>query len=113
MGKRPTEDETAALLHVFDADGNGAIEIGEFEHMVRQQLNLPPTAMCPCNVCEKRRAEEEEERRLADELNASLASELRLKTGDSTASVGDVSVSMRSTASAPAKKQEKLRNFVF
>ena len=53
MGKRPTEDELNLLFSEWDLDGNGTIEPDEFEHMVRQSLNIVHT--CMCRVCVKNR----------------------------------------------------------
>uniref|UniRef100_A0A7S0VQC0 EF-hand domain-containing protein n=1 Tax=Hemiselmis tepida TaxID=464990 RepID=A0A7S0VQC0_9CRYP len=52
MGKRPTEDELNVLFSEWDLDGNGTIEPDEFDHMVRQSLQITHT--CLCRVCKVR-----------------------------------------------------------
>jgi len=54
MGRKPAPEELNDLFEMFDADGSGTIEIDEFEHMVRSQLNIS-REFCPCGVCEKER----------------------------------------------------------
>ena len=41
LGRKPSPEELNHMIEMFDADGNGTIEINEFEHMVRSQLNIP------------------------------------------------------------------------
>ena len=57
MGKRPTTSELQDLFEQFDTDKSGTIELDEFEHMVRTNLNAP-MEQCPCRLCnpEKRAA---------------------------------------------------------
>jgi len=60
MGKRPTTSELQDLFEQFDTDKSGTIELDEFEHMVRTNLNAP-MEHCPCRLCnpEKRKAWEQ------------------------------------------------------
>ncbi|KAJ1480572.1 hypothetical protein T484DRAFT_1956276 [Baffinella frigidus] len=51
MGKRPTPDEVAMLMLRVDKDGNGKVELDEFDHMVRESLNLHLES-CWCRMCE-------------------------------------------------------------
>lgn len=57
MGKRPTEETMDEFMKSFDLDGNGTIELDEFEHMVRSNI-AASTAHCTCHLCKKRREEE-------------------------------------------------------
>jgi len=56
MGKKPTPEELEEFMKEVDLDGNGTVDLGEFSHMIRKQLNILHS--CSCAFCTKKRADE-------------------------------------------------------
>jgi len=56
-----TQPSSCSLLlsQEVDLDGNGTVDIGEFTHMIRKQLNISHTCTCP--TCNKAKQKEEAE----------------------------------------------------
>jgi len=49
MGMHLSEEELQQLFEEYDADGNGTIELDEYEHIVRTSLGV--TKECRCRQC--------------------------------------------------------------
>ena len=74
MGKRPTSEEVGVLMLRVDKDGNGTVELDEFEHMVRESLGLHLES-CGCRMCVKDRTEAAENEAAEHKEAARLAAE--------------------------------------
>ena len=72
MGKRPSPKEVEVLMRRVDKDGNGTVELDEFEHMVRESLGLRLEA-CSCRCCGAARNEAAEEQAAEDKAAAVAA----------------------------------------
>ena len=54
-----------SLSQEVDLDGNGTVDIGEFMHMIRKQLDISHTCTCP--TCNKAKESEEAENAASQE----------------------------------------------
>ncbi|KAJ1489943.1 hypothetical protein T484DRAFT_1936098 [Baffinella frigidus] len=50
MGHRPSPQEVDKLMRSVDHDGNGTVELDEFEHMVREAM-ATDLEECGCRMC--------------------------------------------------------------
>lgn len=77
MGKKPTPEELEKFMQEVDLDGNGTVDLGEFEHMIRHQLSIAHT--CDCTFCTKKKQSEAEAEKAAEEAEAAAAAAKKKK----------------------------------
>ena len=72
MIKRLTLEDLDVLMLRLDTDGNGTVDLVEFEHMVRESLGLH-LEVCSCRMCEAARKGVAENAAVEDEKSAVVA----------------------------------------
>eukprot|EP00287_Rhodomonas_sp_CCMP768_P032203 CAMPEP_0202855182 /NCGR_PEP_ID=MMETSP1389-20130828/91381_1 /ASSEMBLY_ACC=CAM_ASM_000865 /TAXON_ID=302021 /ORGANISM="Rhodomonas sp., Strain CCMP768" /LENGTH=435 /DNA_ID=CAMNT_0049533791 /DNA_START=20 /DNA_END=1324 /DNA_ORIENTATION=+ len=80
MGKELSDEEIAALIAQYDVNQDDCFDLAEFEHLVRQTLEVRCTECGICKVMQARLdAALAEERRLEEEMNANKEARVKAK----------------------------------
>jgi len=99
LGKRPTAETMDEFMKTFDLDGNGTIELDEFEHMVRSNI-AASTAHCSCHLCKSQAQQDETPQGESEGPEAEGTGEAVIKADQ----VSPINLTPISASALPSKK---------